>query len=99
MVTLNEFLLILNAVSCAATAICLGTFQRKGARHRPLAAFFAWLLTVACGSVTILILTGRYSSANLAETIINVTLCVIVIFAKGNVMRLARPWGENGNGH
>lgn len=90
MVTINEFLLLVNAISCAGIAAVLGTYQRRGARHRPLAAFFAWLLIVASGSVTILTLTGNYPVANPAETAINVALLIAVISARGNVMRLFR---------
>ncbi|WP_213322365.1 phage holin family protein [Klebsiella aerogenes] len=91
MVTPNDILLLLSAVSCALTAITLGTFQRNGATHKRLPAFFAWLLIVACGSVTILIMTGHYTVANPAETAIDVALCIAVISARGNVMRIFKP--------
>lgn len=97
MITLNDVFLILNAMSCAVIAICLGTYQRKGATHRPLAALFAFLLIVACGSVTILIMTGHYSVANLPETAINVSLCIAVVAARGNVMKIIRPPESNSN--
>lgn len=88
MVTLNEFLLIVNAIACAIGATTLGTFQRKGAKHKFVGGLLALVLIIACGSVTILILTGQYTTANPAETVINVMLCIFVVSARGNVMRV-----------
>lgn len=68
----------------------MGMYQRRGAKHRPLAAFFAWILIVANGSVTILTALGEYKIANPAETAINVALFFAVISARGNVMQLFR---------
>lgn len=88
MVTLNEFLLIVNAIACAVSATTLGTFQRKGAKHKFLGGVLALVLIIACGSVTILILTGHYTTANPPETVINVMLCIFIVSARGNVMRV-----------
>lgn len=88
MVTLNEFLLIVNAIACAVSATTLGTFQRKGAKHKFVGGLLALVLIIACGSVTILILTGQYTAANPSETVINVMLCIFVVSARGNVMRV-----------
>ncbi|KJM83989.1 hypothetical protein SS33_24835 [Enterobacter kobei] len=68
----------------------LGTYQRKGAKHRIVGGIMAQVLLVACGSVTILIVTGRYTQANLSETIINVMLCISLIYSHGNVMKIFR---------
>lgn len=90
MVTLNEFLLIVNAIACAVSATTLGTFQRKGSKHKFIGGLLALVLIIACGSVTILILTGQYTTANPSETVINVMLCVFIVAARGNVMRIFR---------
>ncbi|HBC0585270.1 phage holin family protein [Enterobacter cloacae] len=94
MVTLNEFLLILNAVSCGVTATCLGTFQRRGARHSYFGALLALILIVSCGAIVILIACGSYTQANPFETVINLVLCVSVVRARGNVMRIFKPQRE-----
>ncbi|WP_449567079.1 phage holin family protein [Lelliottia nimipressuralis] len=89
MVTLNEFFLLVNAIACAISATTLGTFQRpKGAKHNIVGGLLALVLIIACGSVTILILTGQYTTAHPAETVINVVLCIFVVSARGNVMRV-----------
>lgn len=94
MVTLNDLLLMINALSCAVTAAVLGTYQRNGAPHKRLAACYALVLIIACGSVTILIATGYCAVANPAETVINLALCVAVINARGNVMKIFRMIGR-----
>jgi hypothetical protein len=88
---LNDYLLIVNAITCAVIAGRMMMYRRNGATHRPFAAFCAWLLIVASASVTIRILTGDYHYAKWSETLINVAFCVAVIAARGNVMNLAKP--------
>lgn len=90
MVTLNEFLLIVNAVVCTISAFTLGTFQRRGARHNLAGALLALVLIIACGTITIMILTGHYKVADPAETIVNVVLCIAVVQARGNAMKIFR---------
>ncbi|QHA85554.1 phage holin family protein [Serratia rhizosphaerae] len=88
---LNNYLLIVNAITCAVISARMILYRRNGATHRPIAAFFAWLLIVASASVTIRILTGDYHYANWSETLINVGFCVAVMSSRGNVMTLAKP--------
>lgn len=109
MTELNEFVLFVkglpwntgilwtDAIACAISAMMLGTYQRKGAKHRIVGGIMALVLLVACGSVTILIATGRYTQANLSETIINVMLCISLIYSHGNVMKIFRRDDKGGN--
>nr|WP_255519149.1 phage holin family protein [Serratia sp. ASV30] len=89
--TVNEYLLTINAIVCGATAFRLMAYRRNGATHRPMVTVFAWLLIVASASVTIRTLTGDYHVANWSETLINVALCIAVVRARGNVMRIVKP--------
>jgi len=91
---LNDYLLIVDAVTCAVITVRMLLYRRNGARHRPVASFFAWLLIVASASVTIRVLTGDYIYANWSETLINAALCIAVIASRGNVMILARPFSR-----
>lgn len=86
----NAGLLWVNAIACAISAGMLGTFQRRGAKHKVIGGLMALVLIVACGSVTILIATGWYKTANPAETVINVMLCISLIYSRGNVMKIFR---------
>lgn len=88
MTSLSDFLLFINALACGAISLRLGTYQRKGARYRPLASMIAWILIVSSGSVCILILTGNYTNMHPAETAINISLCLATYSAKGNIINL-----------
>lgn len=90
----NAGILWIDAIACAISALMLGTYQRHGAKHRIIGGVIALVLLVACGSVTILIATGRYTQANLSETIINVMLCISLIYSHGNVMKIFRKDGK-----
>lgn len=91
----NEYLVLINTISCMLIVLRLLAFSKKGKRHRPVAAWFAWLLIVACGSVVIHSLTGQYARGNWGETLINVALCISVLSARGNVMRLTLATEEH----
>lgn len=90
MVTLNEVLLMLTALSCSVISITLGTFQRKGARHNRLMGFFSLILIISSGSIVILILTGQYTSVNPPEAVLIMAFAVVVVLAGGNVGRIFR---------
>lgn len=81
---------MLNALACFISATMLGTYQRNGAKHRFSAGVMAFILIVACGSVTILIATGNYKYGYIPEAVINVMLCISLISSRGNVMKIFR---------
>ncbi|MCS4265003.1 phage holin family protein [Serratia sp. BIGb0163] len=89
---LNDYLLIVNAITCAVMAGRMLLYRRNGATHRPFVSFCAWVLIVASGSVTIRVLAGTYTHGNWSETLINMAFCVAVIASRGNVMALAKPF-------
>ncbi|HHN9986134.1 TPA: phage holin family protein [Escherichia coli] len=84
----SNFILTLNAFICALIVLVLLAYQRNGAGYCWKSSFCAWLLMVACGSVTILILTGVYRHPGIPETVINIALLVAVWGARGNVTQL-----------
>lgn len=88
MAILNEYMVLIDTASCLLILLRLLAFSKKGKQHRPVAAWLAWLLIVACGSVVICSLTGQHVHGNWGETLINVALCLAVFSARGNVMRL-----------
>ncbi|OKB66830.1 hypothetical protein BHU62_09305 [Serratia marcescens] len=94
MTLFNDYLVMLDTISCFLIVLRLLTFSKSGKRHRPVAAWFAWLLIVACGSVVIRSLTGLHARGNWGETLINVALCLAVLSARGNVMRLTLTRGN-----
>ncbi|MEA9445274.1 phage holin family protein [Candidatus Fukatsuia symbiotica] len=92
---LSKYVIIVNAIACLVTAGRLFSYQRQGAAYRPWAGFYAYILIVASGSVTIRVLMGDYTTADWSETLINITVCIAVVAARGNIMRLARPAKDN----
>ena len=83
---LNE----VNAIACLVIAVRVLAYKRRGAAHNLLGALFAYALIVACGSVTIRIMTGDYAHSDWSEIFINITVGIAVIAARGNIMRLIR---------
>ncbi|MGN7915775.1 phage holin family protein [Enterobacter sp. 22466] len=94
MALFHDYLLLIDTVSCLLIVLRLLTFSKKGKQHRPVAAWFAWLLIVACGSVVIRSLSGLHVRGNWGETLINVALCLAVLSARGNVMSLTLTKGK-----
>lgn len=90
-------LLNINAIVCFLIVIRLLTFRRGKSRHRPVAAWFAYVLIVACAAVFLRIVTGSYHKADWAETLINVVMCASLFAAKGNVMHLIGGKQKNAN--
>lgn len=78
-----------NAVACTVIAIRLLTFQRDGGGYVRWAAYLAYFLILATGSVAIRIVLGSYEgTTDPAELFINLVLCVTVLRAKGNIVQL-----------
>ncbi|WP_447881917.1 phage holin family protein [Serratia fonticola] len=84
----QTILLNINAIMCLIIVIRLMTFKRKGAPHKRLGAFMAFITMVAAGVVFIRILTETYGQANVAETILNCVVCINVLVSRGNAMQI-----------
>ncbi len=87
----NDVITITNAVICAAIAVRLLAFKRKGTANRYLGGFLAYALIVAAASVSIRVIMGEYrSNTDISEIVLNFVLCVAVFNAKGNVVELVK---------
>ncbi|WP_140920797.1 phage holin family protein [Limnobaculum xujianqingii] len=86
----SPFLLALNAVICTLIIARLFTYRRKGAQHRPAGSWSAYVLMVACFAVVVRIIFGQYIYVDWAETLLNITLCIAIFSARGNVMHIFR---------
>lgn len=85
---MNKLLLFANAVICILIFARLFTYRRGTAQHCRLGACLAYVLMVTCATVALRIAFGQYAAADWAETLINLTLCVGVYAARGNVKKL-----------
>jgi len=50
-------------------------------------------MILASGGVVIRVLTGSYAEIDLAEFVLNASLCAGVVAMRGNVSRLIKPFG------
>ncbi|MCT4713236.1 MAG: phage holin family protein [Ewingella sp.] len=91
---LNDILLAINFVVCSAIFIVLFHFARDGARFRRGISFLAMLLMVSAGAIPIMIGTGLIRQTSIPHTILAITLLVVVINARGNITRLAKPFSR-----
>lgn len=88
MINLQILLLIANGLSCGLMSARMLTYRRNGARFNRSASLLAYLLIIATGTVAIRIAFGEYVVIDPAETLLNITLCVAVFRARGNVSQL-----------
>ncbi|HHR6079094.1 TPA: phage holin family protein [Providencia alcalifaciens] len=88
--TISLFWIYINFFSCSLAAIRLINYQRNGAQYKFSASLIAWALIVLLGSVPLRILTNDYTCADPFEVGINVTLCVLILLSRGNVMQILR---------
>lgn len=83
--TWESLLLNANASVCMLIAIRLMFFQRNGRRHRRLMAVLAYIIILAAGYISFRIWFGQYVHVDPAELLLNVTICVAVWRARGNI--------------
>src|SRR5471030_1284516 len=95
--TLQHIILNVNAIVCFLIAVRIFTFRRGNSAHSWVGGFSAYILIVACIAITVRIITGEYQKADLAETTINITLCVALYRSRGNVMNIFRKRERNAN--
>lgn len=88
MISLQILLAILNGLSCGLMSARMLAYRRNGAKFSRSASLLAYLLIIASGTVAIRIAFGEYKVIDPAETLLNITLCVAVFRARGNVSQL-----------
>lgn len=76
----------LNALICLAIALRLALFVKR--RYRPWISVLAYLLTVACGSQTLLALLHVGTPTHWSVLLANAVLAVLVFSANGNLAEL-----------
>lgn len=89
-------MLTINALICLAIALRMIAFQRNGSAHRPLAAALAYVLIVAAGSVFILTFFDQHGPVQAAQSVLNLSLLLAIVAARGNVVDLFRT-PQSGN--
>ncbi|WP_109397869.1 MULTISPECIES: phage holin family protein [Proteus] len=88
--TISMFWIYINFFSCLLAVIRLINYRRNGAQYKFGASFIAWVLIILLGSVPLRILTDDYSHADPFEVGINLSLCVLILLSRGNIMQIFR---------
>lgn len=86
---LDNLLLMINGIAYTLIALRLLAFRRGENKHCYGAAIFAFCVIAASGTVAIRLALGAHAEVDPAEVFFNVTLCIGVFMAKGNIKRLA----------
>jgi hypothetical protein len=80
--------MIVNGLSCGLMSARIIGYRRNGAKFSRSASLLAYLIIIASGTVAIRIAFGEYVVIDPTETLLNVTLCIAVFRARGNVSHL-----------
>ncbi|MFP2718210.1 phage holin family protein [Enterobacter ludwigii] len=84
----GELTAFFNAFICAVIVVVLMFYQRGGARHRPLVSLMAYFTVLVYASIPLRYLFGLYHQSHWFVVLVNVLICVAVLWAKGNVARV-----------
>lgn len=78
-------------ISCLVICLRLFTFQRRGARYRPVMSFWAWLLMVLCFAMMVKLALNEFPCrVNPLMATVGVWLAWMALSAKGNVANFFR---------
>lgn len=88
--TISMFWIYINFFSCSIAVVRLINYRRNGSQYKFIPSLSAWVLIVLLGSVPLRILTNSYAQADPFEVGINLTLCVLIVLAGGNVTKIFR---------
>lgn len=82
----------LNVALCTVIVLALFFYRRKGATHKPLVSWLAWLLMLLYAFAPLSYLCGSPLATGWLEVFFNLLFCVLVIRARGNVSKIFPLW-------
>lgn len=85
---LSNFPGLLNMVLCTVIVLTLFFYRRKGATHKPLMSWLAWLLMLLYAFTPLSYLYGHPLAENWLVVGLNLLFCVLVVRARGNVSKI-----------
>lgn len=88
----QRLVLAVNALVCVLIVVRLMFYQKKG-RYRFMFSALAYLIILSAGWIAVRIFYGQYSGADPAELLLNLSFCVAIWGAGGNVAKLT-SWRE-----
>ncbi|HEM0054037.1 TPA: phage holin family protein [Escherichia coli] len=79
---------LLNVALCTVIVLALFFYRRKGATHKPLVSWLAWLMMVVYAGAPLTFLCGKPVPDSWALVVVNLVTVVLVIWARGNVSKI-----------
>ncbi|AJI83328.1 Protein of uncharacterised function (DUF754) [Yersinia enterocolitica] len=89
----QKWILAANALVCLLIVVRLMFYQKTG-RYRFFYSALAYLVILAAGWIGIRICYGQYSGADPAELLLNLSFCLAIWGAGGNIAKLTH-WRED----
>lgn len=83
----QKWILPANALVCLLIVVRLMFYQKTG-RYRFFYSALAYLVILAAGWIVIRICYGQYSAADPAELLLNLSFCLAIWGAGGNIAKL-----------
>lgn len=77
-----------NAIICGVIVISLMFYQRGESRHRPLISLMAYFTVLVYASIPFRYFFGLYHESHWFVVLVNVLICAVVLWARGNVARI-----------
>ncbi|EFE7939914.1 phage holin family protein [Escherichia coli] len=88
--TWQYLMLHANAMICLLIMFRLLFFNKAGKAHRLGVSVFAYLIILSAGYTAFRIIHGDYMQVDPGEFMINVTVCIAVWLAGGNLAKFVR---------
>ena len=85
--TLHSVLINANAIICLMLALRLMFFQKTG-RYRFFISLTAYLAILSAAWIALRIFYGKYTQVDPAEFFLNLTTCIAVWRARGNISKI-----------
>ncbi|MBW5823301.1 phage holin family protein [Yersinia enterocolitica] len=89
----QKWILVANALVCLLIVVRLMFCQKTG-RYRFFHSVLAYLVILAAGWIGIRICYGQYSAADPAELLLNLSFCLAIWGAGGNIAKVTY-WRED----
>ncbi|HEI6740054.1 phage holin family protein [Yersinia enterocolitica] len=89
----QTWILAANALVCLLIVVRLMFYQKTG-RYRFFYSVLAYLVILAAGWIVIRICYGQYSGADPAELLLNLSFCLAIWGAGGNIAKVTY-WRED----
>ncbi|XTZ40054.1 phage holin family protein [Salmonella enterica] len=79
---------VVNVVICLVIVMALFLYRRNGAAHKPVLSWLSYLLIMGYALIPFRFLFNHYPGSDWVVVVLNLAVCVLVLWARGNVSRI-----------